>query len=39
MGGREKCPCYMTNAEYRRERKKKAIENHVYPQKSEAEKV
>lgn len=36
MGGREKCPCYMTNAEYRKERKKKAIENHVYPQKSEA---
>lgn len=39
MGGREKCPCYMTNAEYRRERKKRAIENFVYPQKSEAEKV
>lgn len=35
MGGREKCPCYITNAEYRRERKKRAIENFVYPQKSE----
>jgi len=32
MGGREKCPCYITNAEYRKERKKRAIENHVYPQ-------
>lgn len=35
MGGRSKCPCYMTKAEYREENKRKAIENHVYPQKSE----
>lgn len=45
MGGREKCPCYVTNAEYKkanakreRERKKRAIENFVYPQRSETEK-
>lgn len=35
MGGRNKCPCYMTKAEYRKENKRKTIENHVYPQKSE----
>ena len=41
MGGREKCPCYITNAEYKRanakrerERKKRAIENFDYPEKS-----
>lgn len=35
MGGRDKCPCYMTKAEYREENKKKTIENHVYPKRSE----
>lgn len=35
MGGRDKCSCYMTKAEYRKESKRKTIENHVYPQKSE----
>ena len=45
MGGISKCPCYMTkaeyrraNAEYKRERKKRAIDNHVYPQKPEIKK-
>jgi hypothetical protein len=31
MGGRNKCPCYMDKAEYRKENKRKTIENHVYP--------
>jgi hypothetical protein len=35
MGGRNKCSCYITKAEYRKESKRKTIENHVYPQKSE----
>lgn len=35
MGGRDKCPCYMTKAEYREENKRKTIENHIYPQESE----
>jgi len=35
MGGRDRCPCYLTKAEYRKESKRKTIENHVYPQKSE----
>lgn len=35
MGGRDKCPCYMNKAEYRKAVKKMTIENHVYPQKSE----
>lgn len=41
MGGREKCPCYTTKAEYKkaekereRERKKRSIEDFDYPQKS-----
>lgn len=41
MGGRGKCPCYTTKAEYKkaekereRERKKKSIEDFDYPQKS-----
>ena len=46
MGGRTKCPCYMTKAEYKRknkkeskkESKKKIIDNHVYPQKTEIKK-
>lgn len=38
MGGRNKCPCYMTKAEYKREHKKRAIDSHVYPQKSEIKK-
>lgn len=33
MGGRNKCPCYITKAEYKKEKKRKIIENHVYPQK------
>lgn len=37
MGGRDKCPCYMTKAEYRKESKRKTIENHIYPQRSEVE--
>ena len=36
MGGRDKCHCYMTKAEYRKAVKKKTInKNHVYPQKSD----
>lgn len=42
MGGRDKCPCYMNKAEYKkankkreRERKKRDIENFVYPEKSD----
>lgn len=42
MGGKDKCPCYMINAEYKkankkreRERKKRAIENFAYPEKSD----
>ena len=45
MGGKEKCPCYMTkaeykraNAEYKREHKKRSIENFVYPQKDKMKK-
>ena len=38
MGGMSKCPCYMDKAEYKKESKKKIIDNHVYPQKTEIKK-
>lgn len=37
MGGIDKCPCYITKADYKKENKRKIIENHIYPKKSEVE--
>jgi len=35
MGGINKCPCYITKSDYKKENKRKIIENHTYPQKSD----
>lgn len=39
MGGRDKCPCYLTKAEYKEKNKRETIENHIYPKKSDAEAI
>lgn len=39
MGGKNKCPCYITKVEYKKENKRKIIENHIYPQKPEVEAI